>query len=624
MALDAAGNLYIADTSNNVIRKVTTAGIITTVVGSGAKGYSGDNGAATSAKLNYPEDVVFDSAGNLYIADTSNNVIRKVTTAGIISTVAGNGVAGFSGDGGSPTAAQLSFPRDLAVDAKGSLFIVDNNNGRIRLSTSYSSTVYFPQVVAGGGYTTIFTITNTGSTTASGIVTLTDQQASPFTVNGTLTDASGTKQPTTTGSYFSFTVPSGGTIFLSVTTSSATAAGWAEIDSTGGTLTAVATYDYTVGSVVQLIVGVLQTQPLQYMTFPVNNDTTKQLDTVYGIANPGSQPISVKLALVGQDGTMVADITKTLNPGTQIATYLYQTFFSGPTNFKGSLVLRGQNGATFVAVALNYKQNLLTVIPLISGKAPGVPNVVVDADDISPSVAYANSVYFPQVAVGGGYTTIFTITNTGSTAASGTVTLTDQQANAFLVNGTLTDSTGTTQPTTTGASFLFTVPSGGTIFLSVTTSSSIKVGWAEIDSTGGTLTAVATYDYTIGSTVQSIVGVLQTQPLQYMTFPVNNESAIQLDTVYGIANPTNGTIYVKLALVAQDGTVVNDITVTLSPGTQIATYLKQSFSGRNDFKGSLVLRGQNGATFVAVALNYKQNLLTVIPLISGKAPGIPN
>ncbi len=158
-------------------------------------------------------------------------------------------------------------------------------------------------------------------------------------------------------------------------TSSSLNVGWAEINSTGGTLTAVATYDYTIGSAVQYAVGVPQTQPLQYMTFPVNNDTVNQLNTAYGIANPSSQAITVKAALVGQDGTVIEDVTlPQLNPGTQMAAYVYQAPISGPTNFKGSLVLRGQNGATFVAVALNFNQSLLTVIPLIPGKAPGVPN----------------------------------------------------------------------------------------------------------------------------------------------------------------------------------------------------------------------------------------------------------
>ncbi len=108
VAVDAAGNLYIADTVDNRIRKVSAStGIITTVAGNGSPGYSGDGGAATAAELYYPYGVAVDAAGNLYIADTGNNRIRKVSAStGIITTVAGNGTAGYSGDGGAATAAE--------------------------------------------------------------------------------------------------------------------------------------------------------------------------------------------------------------------------------------------------------------------------------------------------------------------------------------------------------------------------------------------------------------------------------------------------------------------------------------------------------------------------------------
>src|SRR5262249_57016929 len=105
VVVDAAGNLFIADTGNNRIREVTPAGFIGTVAGNGTSGFSGDGGPATAAQLNYPGGVAVDAAGNLFIAEISNNRIRKVTPAGVISTVAGNGSAGFSGDGGPASAA---------------------------------------------------------------------------------------------------------------------------------------------------------------------------------------------------------------------------------------------------------------------------------------------------------------------------------------------------------------------------------------------------------------------------------------------------------------------------------------------------------------------------------------
>jgi hypothetical protein len=136
VSVDANSNLYIADTLNNRIRKVTAAGVISTVAGNGQQGYSGDGGTAVGASLNAPAAVVPDAAGNLYICDLGNNVIRKVTSAGVISTVVGNGQFGYSGDGGPATAAALENPAGIGLDAAGNLYIADTLNNRIRVVDS--------------------------------------------------------------------------------------------------------------------------------------------------------------------------------------------------------------------------------------------------------------------------------------------------------------------------------------------------------------------------------------------------------------------------------------------------------------------------------------------------------
>ncbi len=135
VAVDGAGNLYIADTNNSRIRKVTPDGTITTVAGNGTPGYNGDNIAATSAELYWPSGVAVDGAGTLYIADTINSRIRKVTPAGIITTVAGNGTSDYSGDSGAATSAELNWPVGVAVDGAGNLYIADTMNNRIRKVT---------------------------------------------------------------------------------------------------------------------------------------------------------------------------------------------------------------------------------------------------------------------------------------------------------------------------------------------------------------------------------------------------------------------------------------------------------------------------------------------------------
>src|SRR5271157_5643428 len=123
MAADAAGNLFFAD-QNTVLRLDATTGVLTLVAGNGTTGFSGDNGPATSAQLSYPEGIAVDSAGNLYIADTSNSCIRKISN-GVITTVAGNGSFGFSGDSGPAASAQLNGPSGVALDSAGDLYIGD-------------------------------------------------------------------------------------------------------------------------------------------------------------------------------------------------------------------------------------------------------------------------------------------------------------------------------------------------------------------------------------------------------------------------------------------------------------------------------------------------------------------
>jgi uncharacterized protein (TIGR03437 family) len=132
IAFDSAGNYYLADSGNARIRKVNSKQIISTVAGNGTSGFAGDGSAATSANLNQPSGVAIDNQGNIYIADTLNARIRKVSSSGTISTVAGNGMVSYSGDGGSAMAAQLNGPLGVAADNSGNLYIADSQNGVVR------------------------------------------------------------------------------------------------------------------------------------------------------------------------------------------------------------------------------------------------------------------------------------------------------------------------------------------------------------------------------------------------------------------------------------------------------------------------------------------------------------
>jgi len=135
ITIDALGNVYISDASNACIRKVNSSGVISTIAGTGIQGYSGDGGLAINAQLKNPGGLCVDGSGNIYVSD-GNNCIRKINTSGIISTYAGNGAAGFSGDGGAATSAQFNVPLGIAIDGLGNLYISDFSNNRIRKVSS--------------------------------------------------------------------------------------------------------------------------------------------------------------------------------------------------------------------------------------------------------------------------------------------------------------------------------------------------------------------------------------------------------------------------------------------------------------------------------------------------------
>ena len=150
VSIDASGSIFIADTENHRIRKVDyDTGLITTVAGNGDSGFSGDDVAATATKLNKPQGVCVDAAGTIFIADTENSRIRKVDAdTGMITTVAGNGNRGYAGDDGPATGAKLNKPNDLWVDSSGNIFIADTDNHRIRTVDAATGII---TTVAGSG-----------------------------------------------------------------------------------------------------------------------------------------------------------------------------------------------------------------------------------------------------------------------------------------------------------------------------------------------------------------------------------------------------------------------------------------------------------------------------------------
>jgi hypothetical protein len=165
LAVDTAGNLYIPDYGSHIVQKLDTNGVLSTFAGNGTSGFSGEGGPATQAELSNPTGVAVDAAGNVYVADLFNYRVRRIDVNGTIKTVAGNGTAGYSGDGGTATTAEANAVYGMATDPAGGFYVIDTNNNRIRQVDVSESAVNFtaPQDINTTSPSQEVVVTNTGN-----------------------------------------------------------------------------------------------------------------------------------------------------------------------------------------------------------------------------------------------------------------------------------------------------------------------------------------------------------------------------------------------------------------------------------------------------------------------------
>ena len=234
------------------------------------------------------------------------------------------------------------------------------------------------------------------------------------------------------------------------------------------------------------------------------------------------------------------------------------------------------------------------------------------------------ALFFPQVAVGGAYNTVFTIMNTGANGAIGNLTLTDQQGDPFVVNAS-------TVPPMTGSVIPFAIPPGGVRIFALTASDPgdpVKAGWARINSDVNTLAGVATFQTAQGNVLSSMAGVLPASLTNAVTIPVDNQAASGRRTGFAVANPGSTSLNISILVMdengVQMGTAISPMELNpLPPHRQAARFLDQYVPQTATFKGSMILLSQNPSElFVSVALTISQGLtaegvMSVIPVILG-------
>jgi len=350
LAVDSAENVYSAGDSG--LWKLEPQGSVTQV---------------QTCPCCVASDIAVDSADNLFVADGDNRVCM-VTPEGTVTTIAGNGTIGFSGDGGPALSAQLNHPTSVAVDKLGNILIGDTNNFRVRkVSRAIGSETRFAHIAVGDGYSTTVTLTNTGDTPISGNLILTDPMGQPLTAS---------EASLGEGSSFPVFVAPAGTTSLSIDPvgqNDPLQSGWARVAAAGGVLNGTATFHRMSGGVAQIAGGVLPSPLMRYATIPVDDDLSQGRFTAYAVANPTDRNLLIKLTLVDQDGKVVDEsVSFSLGPNQQTARYLYMDM--ARTQFKGSIVLQAQEGCSFIAMALRQYETLFSVIPVIPGKASCVPD----------------------------------------------------------------------------------------------------------------------------------------------------------------------------------------------------------------------------------------------------------
>jgi hypothetical protein len=236
----------------------------------------------------------------------------------------------------------------------------------------------FAHVAVGGGFTTVFTLVNTGADAATGSLILTRNDGNPLDTN--LAEPSVLQEGTDRvfASSAPISIPPGGTQIIQATPTNpsdpATVTGWGRVESEGGAINGVGTFQFAPGGTLSTIAGVLASPTVSVVTIPVNDDGGQNRFTGYAVANPGSAPINIKIVVVNSDGSVAQTLNPAalnpLGPGRQVASFLFQDL--GNSNHKGSMVLIAEGGAQFAVVALVQDRGLFTAIPVIPSKAPNI------------------------------------------------------------------------------------------------------------------------------------------------------------------------------------------------------------------------------------------------------------
>jgi sugar lactone lactonase YvrE len=362
LIVDSSDNLYFADSGNYRVRKITPGGLITTVAGNGSPGVPGvttGGGQALSTPIGIPVGVAIDAIGNLYIS-SNTTVIRKVTPSGIISTIAGTGTPGFSGDGGFAILATFGTTMSLAADASGNIIVSDLNNQRVRkLQNSGLVRVGgFAQIASGGGWKTTMTLVNLSGSSVDARVSLYGNDGTPLTLPLTLPNSS------VVASSASVTLaPNNSVVIETESSSSSIAVGWANVEASAP-LNGYAIFRSRTPGVPDSEGTALLDNGSSSLSLLYDN--TLGFQTGVAFVNPGSALSGVlTVTLLNQNGFQLAS-SQIIVPALGHLSFFLRDMFLQTNNTRGIMKLENTTGAGIVALGLRFNSSgSFTSVPVI-------------------------------------------------------------------------------------------------------------------------------------------------------------------------------------------------------------------------------------------------------------------
>jgi sugar lactone lactonase YvrE len=583
IAVDAKGSLWIAESNSHRIRKVSPEGVISTVAGTGRAGFSGDDGPANSAQLNFPRGIDVDAQGNLFIADVANRRVRKVAPDGVIRTVAGNGMPGFSGDGGPATSAALGVT-SVAVDAQGNLFIAGDH--RIRRVTPDGVI----RTVAGNG-TPGFSGDGGSATSAalngpSGIAV--DAEGNIFiadTVNHRVRRVSSVP--------FAFTISDrGGASLRSEGMSPQMQTGYAIIESDGGrpAPSGLAIIGFRQNGVLVSEAGVAATVPIRFGR--IYAEIQAALKTGLALANPNDEAAVVVYYFTDRNGTLRPGST-TIPPRGQIAAFLNESPFNGGASLSGSFTFIASVPVAVTAIRGRINERgewLMTTMPVTDLGTPPLQQ----------------SEVLPHFSAGGGWTTEVVLVNRTDSLAKGTVRFRGPSGQSAVVRvGAATSDT-----------FTYAVaPGASEVLRAIGATANIQTGSVVVLPEPNTIapTGFVIFSYEDGGVITREVGVPAAAPGTVFRLyaeaigEFGNAGSIQ--TALAVANPSANDTALTLELHNLNGSSTGLLGSLRVPANgQSALFLNQVPGFRPlpaDFKG--VLRVSATTPISVIGLRARHN-----------------